>query len=124
MRNIFTMVLIVLVLTGCASVGKKIEQNKVQQIKEGVTTEQEVIELLGKPFMKTLSSDGKVIMIYQYTKVKNRIENFIPVVGLLSGGMDMRQQMLTILIDKNGNVEQYTFNDAESEINSGLLNAD
>jgi outer membrane protein assembly factor BamE (lipoprotein component of BamABCDE complex) len=107
---------------GCATMGKRIDQDKVQQIKEGVTSEEEVIQLLGKPYMKTLSSDGKIIMMYQYTKVKNRIENFIPVVGLLAGGMDMRQQMLTILIDKNGKVEKYTFNDAESDINSGLLN--
>ncbi len=107
---------------GCATTGKKIDQNKVSQIKEGVTTEQEVISLLGAPFMRTLDSNGKIIMVYQYAKIRNRASNFIPIVNILNGGMDMRQQMLTILIGKEEKVEKYTLNDANSEINSGLLN--
>ncbi|MFA6130186.1 MAG: outer membrane protein assembly factor BamE [Candidatus Omnitrophota bacterium] len=109
-------------LVGCATVGKPIDQNKISQIKEGVTTEQEVVDILGSPYMKTLSSDGKIIMLYQYAKVKNRTSNFIPVVNIFSSGMDIRQQMLTILINKDGKVERYTMNDSNSEINSGLVN--
>lgn len=110
-------------ISGCSTVGNKIEQEKVSQIKEGVTTEQEVINILGKPYMKTLNSDGKIIMLYQYTKVKNRASNFIPVVGLINGGMDMQQQMLTVLIGKDGKVDKYTLNDSATAINSGLLNS-
>ncbi|MDD4980245.1 MAG: outer membrane protein assembly factor BamE [Candidatus Omnitrophica bacterium] len=110
------------ILLGCASVGNKIEQDKVSQIKEGVTTGQEVVSLLGTPYMKTLDSNGKTIMLYQYTKVKNRASNFIPIVNIFGGGMDMRQQMLTILVDKEGKVEKYTLNDTNTEINSGLTN--
>lgn len=78
--------------------------------------------MLGSPFMQTLGSDGKIIMLYQYTKIKNRVANFIPVANLLVGGMDMRQQMLTVLIGKDGKVEKYTLNDVNSPINSGLIN--
>ncbi|MFH1396985.1 MAG: hypothetical protein ABIH27_00350 [Candidatus Omnitrophota bacterium] len=109
-------------LVGCATVGIPIDQNKTSQIKESVTTKQEVIAILGKPYMKTLSSDGKIIMLYQYTKVKNRASNFIPVVNIFSSGMDMRQQMLTVLINKDGKVEKYTMNDSDTAINSGLSN--
>lgn len=116
------LILVFCLICGCATSGNKIDQNKVTQIKEGVTTEQEVIKILGTPYMKTLSSDGKTIMLYQYTKVKNRASNFIPVVNLMTGGMDMRQQMLTVLIGQNGKVEKYTLNDSSSAINSGLLN--
>ena len=112
----------IFISSGCATTGKKIDQNKVSQIKEGITTEQDVISLLGTPFMKTLDSNGKVIMLYQYAKIKNRASNFIPIMNIFSSGMDMRQQMLTILIDKEGKVEKYTLNDANSEINSGLFN--
>lgn len=114
--------LIAFFMCGCATTGKRIETEKVQQIKEGITTEKEVIDILGSPYMKTLGSDGKIIMVYQYTKVKNRAQNFIPIVGLLAGGMDMDQQMLTVLIGKDGKVEKYTFNDSNSPINSGLFN--
>lgn len=116
------LLLSVLLVAGCATVGNKVDTSKVSQIKEGVTTEQEVIQILGTPYMKTLSSDGKTIMLYQYTKVKNRASNFIPVVNLFTGGMDMQQQMLTVLIGKDGKVEKYTMNASNSAINSGLLN--
>ncbi len=121
--NIFLLFVFCNFILGCASSGKKIEQNKVSQIKEGVTTEQEIISLFGPPYIKTLNSDGKIIMSYQYTKIKNRASNFIPVVNILNGGMDMHQQLLIVLINKEGKVEKYTINDANSEINSGLLNA-
>jgi outer membrane protein assembly factor BamE (lipoprotein component of BamABCDE complex) len=109
-------------LIGCATSGRKIDPGKLSQIKEGITTEAEVVNSLGAPWMKTLGSDGKTTMLYQYTKVKNRAANFIPVAGLLAGGMDMRQQMLTVLIGKDGKVEKYTMNDADTLVNSGLLN--
>jgi outer membrane protein assembly factor BamE (lipoprotein component of BamABCDE complex) len=109
-------------LVGCATTGTKIEQDKVKQIKEGITTQEEVIALMGKPFMQNLTSDKKVIMMYQYAKVKNRASNFIPVVNVFAGGMDMKQQILQILINENGIVEKYIFTDSNSPINSGLLN--
>ena len=121
MKKILT-VLICLALTGCATSGTRIQPDKVKQIKEGVTTQEEVIELMGKPFMQNLTSDGKIIMMYQYTKVKNRATNFIPIANLLAGGMDMEQQIFQVLIDKNGVVEKYMFTDTSSPINSGLLN--
>jgi len=121
MKNLILLSTLVL-LVGCATVGKPIDQNKISQIKENVTTEQEVIGILGNPYMKTLSSDGKIIMLYQYVKVKNRASNFIPVVNIFSSGMDMQHQMLTILINKDGKVDKYTMNDSGSEINSGLVN--
>ena len=114
--------LVCMVLVGCATTGTKIDQSKIGQIKEGVTTKEEVITLMGKPFMQNLTSDGKIIMMYQYAKVKNRAANFIPVVNVLSGGMDMKQQILQVLIDKNGVVEKYIFTDTDSPINSGVLN--
>ncbi len=114
--------LLLIFLPGCATCGKIIDQDKISQIKQGTTTEQEVIQLLGNPYMKTLNSDGKTIMLYHYAKAQNRATNFIPVVNILAGGIDMKQQMLTVLIGKDGTVEQYTFNNAETPINSGLLN--
>ena len=111
-----------LLLSGCATSGNKIPQDKLGQIKEGVTTEQEVVQILGAPYMKTLDSEGKTIMLYQYTKVSNRAQNFIPVVGLLNSKMDVQQKMLTVLIGLDGKVIKYTFNDSNSQINSGLLN--
>lgn len=118
----FMTVIISFVLIGCATVGQKIDQNKLSQIQEGTTTKQEVEILLGKPYMVSLTSDGKTTMMYQYTKVANRASNFIPVAGLLTGGMDMSQEILQVLIGEDGKVEKYIFNSSDTPINSGLLN--
>ena len=109
-------------LIGCATVGSKIDVNKLDQIKKGHTTKNEVIQLLGNPYFVNLTSDGKQILMYQYVKVKNKPANFVPVVGLLAGGMDMDQQILQILLDDNEVVEKFILSDSATEINSGLLN--
>lgn len=122
MKQFYPIIIFLSLISGCATVGRQINEANLAQIKEGVTTQEEVIASMGKPYMQTLTSDGKIIMMYQYTKVKNRATNFIPVVNILAGGMDMKQQILQILIDENGIVEKYIFTDSNSDINSGLLN--
>ena len=115
-------VVLSLFIIGCASVGTKLDQNKVQLIKEGITTKNEVIELLGNPYMITLSSDKKEILMYQYANAKTRPSTFVPVVGLFNGGVDMDQQMLQVLIDEKGIVEKYTFSMSKTPVNTGLSN--
>jgi len=122
MKQFYLIIICLILISGCATVGTQINQANLAQIKKGVTTQKEVISLMGQPYMQTITSDGKIIMMYQYTKVKNRTANFIPVVNILAGGMDMKQQILQILIDENDIVEKYIFTDSNSDINSGLLN--
>ena len=124
MKQFCLIIMCLILISGCATVGTQINEANLAQIKEGVTTQEEVIASMGKPYMQTLTSDGKIIMMYQYTKVKNRATNFIPVVNILAGGMDMKQQILQILINENDIVEKYIFNDLNSDINSGLLNTE
>ena len=63
-KHLFFIVL--LFQLGCATSGKLIDQDKLSQIKEGVTTKQEVISLLGKPDMIIHTSDAKEIMMYTH----------------------------------------------------------
>ena len=85
----------------CASTGKTIDQDKLSQIKEGVSTKEDVIKILGKPEMINLNSDSKQMMTYYHFNYKTRGSTFIPVVGLMTGGGNMKQEMLQVLIDKN-----------------------
>ncbi len=115
-------IVLTIFLAGCATVGKPIDQDKLAQIKEGVTTKTEVIALFGQPYVVSLNSDGKEVLTYQYTKVKNKASNFIPGVNLLAGGMDMKQEMLQVLISADAKVEKYVLTASDTPINSGLLN--
>lgn len=118
----FLLLVLCLGLVGCATSGKQIEQDKVSQIKEGVTTKEEVIALMGKPETHTLNGDGKELMMYMHLNMNTRASTYIPVVGLFTGGADMKQQSLQILIGNDGKVEKYIFTDSDSPINTGLLN--
>ncbi len=103
-----TIILLGFLLSGCATIGRPINNDQLMKIKQGETTEQEIIAIFGTPLSKTLTGEGKIIMNYTYTEARIKATNFIPIVGLVSGGPDIYQQMLSILIDENGIVEKYT----------------
>lgn len=108
-------------LTGCASQGRVIDLQQVKQIQEGVSTEADVQRLLGAPYAKSLSSDGKIIMQYIHTVSKTKGSTFVPVVGLFKGGVNIRQETLSVLIGADGKVEKYTYNEGGDEIKTGLV---
>ena len=122
MRKVSSVLLVGLFVCGCATVGKQIDMSKLAQFKEGVTTERDVTAALGNPDFKSLTSDGKTIATYTYTRATNKPANFVPVVGLLAGGMNMQQQTVQFLFNKDGVLEKYIANDSNQNINSGLLN--
>ncbi len=48
-------------LAGCTSTGVKVESNQVAKLQKGVTTEQEVVAMLGKPTAITVLPDRKYL---------------------------------------------------------------
>jgi outer membrane protein assembly factor BamE (lipoprotein component of BamABCDE complex) len=107
-------------LVGCATAGNKIGMDKISQIKEGVTTKQEIVGLFGNPNADTLNGDGKEILMYVYGKYRAKPSTYIPIIGLMAGGGNMEQQALQILIDKNGKVEKFIQTNGNTQINLGL----
>lgn len=124
MKRLFMTIFIATFLIGCATIGTRIEQDKIEQIKEGVTTKEEVIALMGQPPIQTLTSDGETIMTYMFTKAKIRATSFIPVVGMFVSGADTEQAMFQIIINKDNVVEKYLFNKSKMPINTGILNTE
>lgn len=116
------LVLITFLLLGCATSGKRIEADKLKQIKEGLSTKDQVIAIFGKPNTITLNSDKKTIMTYYHIKATNKIANFIPGLDLLAGGVNMDQQTLQVLLNEENIVEKYMLNDSQDSLNTGLLN--
>ena len=97
-------------LSGCVSMGNKIDQEKISKIQEGITTEAQVVELLGSPYGKSVTDDGKVKMDYVFLRMEPKARNFIPIIGLLFTSMKTEKQTLQILIGKDGKVEKQTLN--------------
>lgn len=114
--------LMLFLLSGCATMGNTIDMNKVANIREGSTTKQEVIDLLGSPSIETLNGDGKELLTYASTRYKTKASSFVPVVGIFSGGADMSQQAVQILIGIDGKVEKLISTNSKNEVRTGLLN--
>jgi outer membrane protein assembly factor BamE (lipoprotein component of BamABCDE complex) len=89
-------------LTQETIVGKLIPQETLALIKEGVTTKDEVMALLGGPSTASLSSDGKEIWIYNYSKYR------VPVTRKFGAAMNIETEMqiTQVLMTKEGIVEK------------------
>lgn len=112
--------LLALLFASCATVGTEMSQAQVSQIRKGTTTRTQMVERFGSP-MNVGIQNGKKSAMWNYNKVKNKPANFIPIVGLLAGGMNMQSQMLMVVFDENDRVEDYTYTDATPEVKTGLF---
>ena len=104
-------------LSGCMSSGVKVDETKVAAFQKGVTTYQEVIQVLGKPTNSTFMPDGTHMIIYSYVSAQARPESFIPIVGAFVGGADSEQNTVMLTFDQNGVLK--TTMTSQSGIGSG-----
>lgn len=115
----YLFLLSVLLLSACVSYGNKIDSAYASTIKEGVTTEAEVIERLGPPMSTARSSNGTKTLTYMHVKSQAKASSFIPIVGAFVGGADSQTQMLTINI-VDGVVKDWSMTEGSSETNTGV----
>lgn len=121
------LIVAVLYLTGCATntYGTKLDQNKVSQIKKGVTTRVEVVAVFGPPVTVSMLGDGRRMMFYSYfdRSAQPNAVAFIPLVGIIAGKASgqTRNQTLQIILNTNDIVEDYEFSDQTREFESGAF---
>jgi outer membrane protein assembly factor BamE (lipoprotein component of BamABCDE complex) len=117
----FVLMLLVLVLFGCSSYGQKIDRNYASSIENGVTTEAQVLKLMGPPTSIGLGGDGLKKLTYMHVASQFKASTFIPIVGLFAGGADTQTTMLIITIDQEtGIVKNWNYNQSDSEVKTGL----
>jgi outer membrane protein assembly factor BamE (lipoprotein component of BamABCDE complex) len=110
-----------LALAGCASYGTKIDQAAISKMVKGKTTETEVRAMLGDPVSVGITPDGKKLSIYMYSHAQRKASSFIPIVGLFVGGAETKTQTVQIWYDDKGVVINFTYNNSNVDINTGLL---
>lgn len=102
MKTTLAAVLAAVVLAGCMSAGMDVKPEQTQSFQPGKTTRGEIEAALGRPNVVKNLSDGTTSLIYQHVDVRVRGETFIPFIGGLIGGSDVRTNEVTFNIDKNG----------------------
>lgn len=108
-KSITVVVLVFLFAAGCATMGdERIRDTAtIDQIEIGVTTKDDVRDMVGYPTKVTFEECGDETWEYVLTKAQTRAASFIPIIGLFAGGMDTQMYTLTVRYDENGVVKKY-----------------
>jgi hypothetical protein len=89
--SFITFTIFVISLAGCGSVGKNFDSSNVQNIKNNVTTQEQIVEWFGEPFKKG-HENGNTMWTYQYDKYSGRTT---------------KSKDLVLLFDQSGKVIAY-----------------
>lgn len=106
-----------LVLSGCASSGVKVDPSKVNDFTVGRSTCADVQAALGNPTQRYRLSDEKIRWVYSYASVQARPETFIPIVGAFVGGADTESTMVGFRFSKDCILEKTI--SSESSLGTG-----
>jgi len=126
MKKVFTLLFVALSIAGCASTGnqnvKAATQESVKaQLKEGVTTKEEVRKMLGEPTSVSFTDSGNEIWTFKYSEAQSHASNFIPIVSLFSSGADVKNKEVVVLFDKDSKITKYTMRETQEVVKSGIL---
>lgn len=119
MRSLFLLIT-VLSLSACMSMGKKVDQEKVSQFVKGRTTYTEVVQQLGKPTQSTINSDGSRTAMYIYMQSQANAASFIPIVGAFMGGAESENTTVTLNFDKRSILTNYSASEGGSSMGTGI----
>jgi outer membrane protein assembly factor BamE (lipoprotein component of BamABCDE complex) len=120
MKKFFLYLVILSLLSGCVSVGRKIDQAAADKIEKGKTTQQEVIGLIGSPDRITRRASGDTVFMYNYTRATAKPATFIPLFGPLVGGANIQSQMFLVTFGPDGLVKDYLSTYGATETDQGL----
>ncbi len=113
-------VLLVLVINGCATVGRPIDPASMDKIKPGETTKTQILQWFGKPDGVTRLSTGEVWFTYTYVKATTNPAAFIPIIGLFFMGTDTESQSLVVMFGPDEVVKNVSSNamDMQTGVNA------
>jgi hypothetical protein len=101
--------------------------DKISQIKKGITTKAEVIDLLGQPDSVGMMGDGRRMMMYSgmQGKIDNSQSAFgaIPIAGALipeHTSQIMHRQSLQVILSSDDVVQDYEYSDNASESDTSM----
>lgn len=105
MKLLFSFLAILLVATtGCVSPAKKLDSSLVSQIKEGITTRQEVETLFGPPKETATGANQKTLAYYRFQQAY-RNPGWVGAYEGHLGSVGIRT--LSVLYDNKGTVEKF-----------------
>ena len=93
-------------LTSYATAGQSITQEKINQIRPGQTTEEDLVRTFGSPATKTVCPEGDTSLDWFYASPISA-QNYIPIIGPALGGAQIKAWELWVVMGLNGRVKRY-----------------
>jgi sulfur carrier protein ThiS len=109
-----------LALSGCASVGVKVDEQAMARFEKGKTTYAEVVRSLGQPTSSVVDSNGQRMIMYTYAQAQTRPESFVPIVGLFAGGADVKSSNVMFTFDRSDRLVSYSSSATQLGAGTGL----
>lgn len=128
MNRLISLGFCLFLLAACATSGTETikDENRIGQLRKGVTTQNQVFNLFGEPQIRTKTDEGTEKWEYAYTYTELKGATFIPFVGLFAGGANADVNTLEIEFDKQnvikglttgkGKISSHNFGHTESNI--------
>jgi outer membrane protein assembly factor BamE (lipoprotein component of BamABCDE complex) len=120
LKNFLLVIAFVSYLSGCASVGHKIDTAAANKIEKGKTTREEVGMLLGSPDQVTRTGSGDTVYVYRYARVTAKPQSFIPIFGVLAGGANVQNQMVMVTFGPDNVVKNFISSQGGMESDTGM----
>ena len=114
-------ILLLILLTSCVSMGRKVDQNQLSGFVKGKTTYDEVIRQLGKPTQSMINSDGTRTLMYFYSQHQMNPANFIPYVGMFVGGSQSENTSVMLNFDHKLVLVNYSASEGGVNMGTGII---
>ena len=106
-------------LAGCMASGVNVTEDQAKQFETGKATLEEVVAKLGRPTYNVVNYDGTRALVYGYAAVQARPESFIPFVGPLVGGADVRSNAVTFIFGPDDKLQKWAASSSETGTGMG-----
>ncbi|TAN71593.1 MAG: hypothetical protein EPN17_00885 [Methylobacter sp.] len=109
-------------LSGCMSMGTKVDPAQVGQFKKGVTTEADIVSVLGAPNQRSTQPDGSSSIAYMSMSGRPDAAMFIPYIGPFIGKVENQTTAVNFVFDQSGHLTATSTN--ATTMRGGLLGGD
>jgi len=102
MKRTCALIVLCIMLVACVSTGVDVKPEQLSNFLPGFSTIDDVTTQLGTPTSQVTLKGGSTILIYSFATSKPHPESFIPFIGPLFAGGEIRSSNVLFEFDENG----------------------
>ncbi len=102
MKRVHALTGLCVLLAACVSTGVDVKPEQLSNFLPGFSTADDVTTQLGTPTSQVTLRNGSTILIYSFATSRPHPESFIPFIGPLFSGGEIRSSTVLFEFDENG----------------------